>query len=346
MPEHVQTVYGSNILESELAPLQPYVLVTMEMPWQICQTRFDAIPPAHIAMVNSLDVDKLDAVYERLPDNVNIVGLGGGTALDSAKYFAYRRQCRPLLIPSITSTNSPFTDFISIRKNGGSFGFKVDGYPKKIVVDYDLIRLANPRYNRAGYGDLLYIQTTLNDWRIVGADSTELPVEPAIENRLMSIMDSTFANAAEIGAGTDQGIRLLMEHTQESSGLYIDYPQYPISAGSEHLFAWNLELVSGKELIHGEIVSLGVVISSFLQRKYVEDSRYRELRTALDTARVIYHPDEIRVSWDEIERTLLTVEEYNRRVRKFHSVFGKTAWTPALFDELREYLVRRNQDFA
>jgi glycerol dehydrogenase-like iron-containing ADH family enzyme len=341
MPEHVQTVYGSNILESELAPLQPYVLVTMEMPWQVCKQRFSSIPPVHMAWVDSLDVDKLDAVYEGLPDHVNIVGLGGGTALDSAKYFAYRRQRQPLLIPSITSTNSPFTDFISIRKNGGSFGFKVDGYPKKIVVDYDLIRQANSRYNRAGYGDLLYIQTTLNDWWIAGADNAESPVDPAIESRLMSIMDSTFANAAEIGAGTDHGIRLLMEHTQESSGLYIDYPQYPISAGSEHLFAWNLELVTGKELIHGEMVSLGVVISSFLQRKYVTDSRYRELRQALDTAGVLYHPDEIGVSWDEIQRTLLTVEEYNQRVRKFHSVFGKTAWTPALFDELREYVFQR-----
>lgn len=310
------------------------------------QTRFDSVPPAHIAMVNSLDVEKLDAVYESLPDNVNIVGLGGGTALDSAKYFAYRRQRRPLLIPSITSSNGPFTDFISIRKNGGSFGFKVDGYPKKIVVDYDLIRLANPRYNRAGYGDLLYIQTTLNDWRIAGADSTEQPVDPSVEQRLISIMDSAFANAEEIGKGTDHGIRLLMEHTQDSSGLYIDYPHYPISAGSEHLFAWNLELVTGKELIHGEMVSLGVVISSFLQRKYVKDSRYRELRQALETAHVLYHPDEIGVSWDEIQRTLLTVEQYNQRVRKFHSVFGKTAWTPALFDELRDYVGLRSPDFA
>ncbi|WP_222429977.1 iron-containing alcohol dehydrogenase [Paenibacillus cremeus] len=317
--------------------LGKYVLVTMDAPWQLYEPLL-RIKPEAVLMVESLNKESLDKMVGNVPRDCAIVGLGGGTALDAAKYFAYSADQVPLLVPSITSSNAPFTDFISIRKNGTSFGFKVDGYPKKILIDYELIQMADPRLNRAGYGDLLYMQTTWNDWKIAQEKGIGPALDPEVEREIDRIVVSSLENAPEIGSLTQDGIRLLMENTQSSSELYMLNPTLPISAGSDHLFAWNLELTTGKPLIHGEIVSLGIVMSSFLQKSYLPESRYRELRKAMDEACVIYHPDQIGVTWDEIVRTLQSVESYNKEVRGFHTVFEWVDWTPSLWKRLKDYL--------
>ncbi len=110
-------------------------------------------------------------------------------------------------------------------------------------------------------------------------------------------------------------------------------PSMPISAGSEHLFTWNLEGVTGKHVIHGEAVALGILICSHLQKR-----DHRELREAIETACIIYHPEEMGIEWHEVEETLLSVNDYNWRVRKFNTVFDEVMWTPHLFEELRELI--------
>jgi len=337
----MNTVYGAAILNKELERLGKFAVVTMEAPWKLYEPLF-RVKPHKVLMVESLNKESLDLMVGDVPNDCEIVGLGGGTALDAAKYFACTEGKVPLLVPSITSSNAPFTDFISIRKNGSSYGFKVDGYPKKIAVDYQLIQMADPRLNRAGFGDLLYMQTTWNDWRIAHGKRIGPAIDGAVEQQINRMMVSSLEHAREIGDLTEEGIHLLMEYTRCSSELYMMNPTLPISAGSDHLFAWNLELTTGKSLIHGEIVSLGIIISSFLQKSALPDSRYLELRKAMDEARVVYHPDQIGVSWDEIMQALLSVESYNKEVRGFHTIFEWVEWTPSLLNRLREYVYDRS----
>jgi glycerol-1-phosphate dehydrogenase [NAD(P)+] len=339
--KHVDTVYGKSILKNELQLLDKYVVITMEEPWEIYAPFFQYHPPQKVIMVNTLDKDSLDSIYQTSLDiDDSIVGLGGGTALDAAKYFAHLNNKHPLLVPSITSTNAPFSDFISIRKNGSSYGFKIDGYPKKVLIDYELIQLAAPRLNRAGYGDLLYMQTALNDWLIMHAKAIGPPVDRNIKETIYRMIGQSIENAAEIGSMTEEGIRMLMEYTEHSYEIYMQNSTLPISAGSEHLFAWNLELITQKQLIHGEIVSLGIVISSYLQSNYMMNSRYIELRDALNKAQVIYHPDQIGITWDEIVESLKSVEVYNLRFRHFHTIFELMEWTPKLLNRLKEYIYK------
>ncbi|WP_099157009.1 iron-containing alcohol dehydrogenase [Virgibacillus ndiopensis] len=336
--QHIHTKYGKLLITKETINLQRYIIITMEIPWNLGKQFFEDNPPEQVILVDTLDKEKLDEISKTLIDNVEIVGLGGGTAIDAAKYFAYQHGKIPLLVPSITSTNAPFSDFISIKRNGSAFGFKVDGYPKRILVDYELIRLSEPRYNRAGYGDFLYLQTTLNDWMIASQKGLTKDVDQEIKEQIVQLVDSMTKRADEIGEMTEQGVHLLMENIKNSAELYILHPDKPISAGSEHLFAWNLELVTGKTYVHGEIVALGIVIASFLQQFYMKDSRYHMLLKAFDDASVLYRPDILGISWEEIEETLLTVETYNRKVRNFHTVFEFIDWTPELLDQLKRYL--------
>jgi glycerol dehydrogenase-like iron-containing ADH family enzyme len=342
MAKHIDVVYGSSIIEGHLSQLGPYIVVTIEPAWAIGAPYFHAFPPKDVIHVDTLDEDKLNIIYERLSRNgmlvgVRIVGLGGGTVLDAAKYFAYLQQTVPLLIPSITSSNAPFSDFISIRRNGGPYGFKVDGYPKKVIVDTRLLQRADPRFNRAGYGDLLYLQTTLTDWRLMDERGIGTAMDPSVAASIVELMDTTIHHAAEIGSMSEPGIQSLMELTFRSAAFYIDHLTLPIGAGSEHLFAWNMDLLTEKPLIHGEIVSLGIVIASFLQAVYLP-SRHLELRQALDDAYVRYRPDDLGITWSDIESGLKSVQDYNQRVRRFHTVFELINWSPSLLKRVKDYI--------
>jgi glycerol-1-phosphate dehydrogenase [NAD(P)+] len=331
MPRN-ETVYGESVLAGELGRLGSYLLVTDEAPYGLCRDRLGA-EPERILMPGTLEKSALDEMARDLPEEAEVVGLGGGSVMDAAKYFAFLLDRKPLLVPTITSSNAQFSDFISVRREGRPFGFKQDGWPRRIVVDYDLIGLAEPRLNRAGFGDLLFLQTALEDWRISNRAGRGEPVDPEVERAVEGLVDETILIAGEVGAVSRRGIEALMRLFEQSTELTASNPSAPIGAGSEHLFAWNLEGVTGRHFIHGEVVALGTVICSYLQR-----SAHAELVGALREARVVFEPSRTGVSWEEIEETLLTVQEYNRQVRHFHTVFDEVDWTEALLREVREML--------
>lgn len=330
---HLETIYGNGILTDELTRIAKYVVVTDQVPWELCQ-RYFAEEPIQLIMPDTLKKSVLDRMIATIPEGVEFVGLGGGAVLDAAKYFACLRARTPILVPTIISTDAPFSDFISVTNDQGTrYGFKKVGWPKRVIIDYGVMLKADPRYNRAGYGDLICMLPTLNDWRMASKAGRERPVDADIEERVMHLMDRAIASASEIGRMSSQGIQLLVQCMENSTELIMAHLDTPISAGSEHLFAWNLEITTGRHFIHGEIVALGVVISSWLQGK-----QYKALKQALDEAQVVYQPEQLGITWEEIKHTLLTVEAYNREVRQFHTIFEAIEWTPKKLNEIRDLI--------
>lgn len=330
---NIETIYGDTILSSELNDVDKYIVITDKVPWRLCQDYFSS-EPVDVIMLNTLDKATLDKLISMIPEEVEFVGLGGGTVLDAAKYFAYLRGKTPILVPTIISTNAPFSDFMSIT-NGKGFrtGFKKKGWPKRVIVDYKLIGQAEPRFNRAGYGDLLFMQTTLNDWKLASATGKDVSFDPDIEKIMNDMIEESIESASVIGEMGPEGIERLTKLIEDSTTLMMKNLSIPINAGSEHLFAWNLEVTTGKHFIHGEIVALGILISSYLHRKH-----YNTLKTALDEAKVIYDPEQLGISWDEIKQTLLTIQQYNREVRQFHTIFDEIEWTPKKLNEIRDLI--------
>ena len=85
------TVYGRNLLaEVPNFAHSPTLIVTMQDLWP----KFSSSLPNDqtIYFVRSMDAKTLDEDLQQLPPFSSVVGLGGGQALDTAKYFSWRRQ--------------------------------------------------------------------------------------------------------------------------------------------------------------------------------------------------------------------------------------------------------------
>jgi glycerol-1-phosphate dehydrogenase [NAD(P)+] len=327
---NIDVFYGEDIVNSHLGQIGDFVVITDSVPWRLYSGDL-SVKPIDVIMPNTLEKLELDRIVSTIPSNVEIVGLGGGAVIDAAKYLAYLRNSTPMLIPTITSSNAHFSDFISIRRKGTAFGFKKMGWPKTIIVDYTLIAQANPRWNRAGYGDLLFLQTALNDWRIASHSGMAPPIEPVLEQKLEVMIKDAVELAERIWEGSKEGLDGLMRLSERVNSFIMDNISFPLSAGSEHLFAWNFEQVTGRHLIHGEMVALGIIIASYLQ-----DGNHHELRAALDRARVVYHPKQLEISWNEIKQTLLTIQEYNKKFRHFYTIFNQVQWTPVNLHDIKQ----------
>jgi glycerol dehydrogenase-like iron-containing ADH family enzyme len=127
--------------------------------------------PRSLARAESLDARALDALLnarEAFDGVARIIGLGGDTAIDTAKYLAWRTGLPLILVPSALTVDAPFTDSAAVRRDG-RIHYTGSVAPEAVIVDAALIRTAPAHLNRGGVGDILSIHTALYDWRLAHA---------------------------------------------------------------------------------------------------------------------------------------------------------------------------------
>jgi glycerol dehydrogenase-like iron-containing ADH family enzyme len=92
-----------------------------------------------------------------------------------------------------------------------------------------------------------------------------------------------------------------------------------------------LEQVAGRSFIHGEIVTLGAVLMSYLQGRRTE----RPIRIA-QLAGVRWRPGELGISGEELAATLRRLPSFVREASLPYSVINETSFDDVLIRELEE----------
>lgn len=91
----------------------PVLVLTMEIPWKLFQEDHHW-NPEHVHFIEDMDLDTVEAL-DQLPPCDTVVGLGGGSCCDSAKYLAWKRGCKMVLVPTIVSVDAPLTNTVAVR---------------------------------------------------------------------------------------------------------------------------------------------------------------------------------------------------------------------------------------
>jgi glycerol-1-phosphate dehydrogenase [NAD(P)+] len=276
-----------------------YTVCVNDPPWSSLAALVPA--PARVVPAGDMDLGHLDRVAGVADDGEVVVGLGGGTALDTAKHLAWRTG-RPLVqIPGITSVDAAFTDAIGVRVDG-HVRYIGTVVPERVVLDLDLVRAAPPRLNRAGIGDVLSCHTGLRDWRLAADAGVGAPWDERLAALGAMLLDELGDHIDEIAATTPTGIRFLADAYRRIGAACAFAGHSRFEEGSEHFLAYALEHHLRRTFVHGEVIAFGVLVMAAVQGNSPE--RAVEI---VERSGVRAHPADLgidRTSFDEVTATL------------------------------------------
>ncbi len=218
-----------------------------------------------------------EAAFERLRQQCEGMGdivyaVGGGAAVDAAKYVAKALDLPLICVPTALSVDAFFTPSSGVRREG-CVRYLETIPPEIVLLDLDLIASAPQRVRAAGIIDVLSIATGCFDWQLseqLGKNPSHERYDPGVANVAKSILGIALDCAEAAGRGDRDGLRSLVNALAMEVQLCNLIGHSRPEEGSEHHFAYCAEMITGSatwrgELIpppytHGELVGPGIIL--------------------------------------------------------------------------------------
>ncbi|MGH7897784.1 MAG: iron-containing alcohol dehydrogenase family protein, partial [Candidatus Binatia bacterium] len=203
------------------------------------------------------------AARERAADL--LVGVGGGTPLDVAKYAAAGERLAFLSIPTSPSNDGIASPIAVIRDDSPeSLPARM---PIGVIADLDVLRQAPADCIRAGVGDLLSNLSAVADWELACLRGRDRMDDFA---RLLALTGAEAMLRYADGDGpvdpSSPELLATLINGLVLSGIAMEIAgsSRPAS-GAEHLFSHALDRVAARPAMHGTQVGIGTLIMSVLR---------------------------------------------------------------------------------
>jgi glycerol-1-phosphate dehydrogenase [NAD(P)+] len=203
-----------------------------------------------------------------------VVGIGGGTTVDTAKYAANRWGLPMISVATSLANDGIASPVASLINDGikGSYGVHI---PFGVIVDLDFVDAGSDRANRGGVGDVISNISALADWEL----AREVRGEP---------VDGLAASLARMGAEAvltmpgdmhDDAFVTVLAEALISSGLAMAVcgSSRPASGGCHEIMHAIDTLFPGTGS-HGELAGLGALFCTFLRG---DERRFAQMSACL-----------------------------------------------------------------
>jgi glycerol dehydrogenase-like iron-containing ADH family enzyme len=311
-PEDIRpfpTATGRNLLAEVpnfVAP--PWLVVTMADLWPALRQHLP--PDTPVYLVHSMDRAALEADLPLTAPYRSFVGLGGGQAIDAAKYFAWRHGARLHQFPTSLSVDAMYGQRAGVRENGlvRYVGWAV---PECVYIDHDIILAAPAHINRAGIGDVFCFFTGVWDWDYAhrqGRAEARWPWNDALAAHSLKLAEAALAGQDAIRDLTPAGIAHIVAAFQWGGTSYHGAGWCPRHIeGVEHFIFYALEARTGVKFLHGQAVCLGLIAGALMH-----DRRAEELRAAVANIGVDIRPESMGITWADVDATLRGLQGFVR----------------------------------
>jgi glycerol dehydrogenase-like iron-containing ADH family enzyme len=231
----------------------------------------------------------------------SVIGLGGGQAIDCAKYFAWRRGLKLHQFPTSLSVDAMYGHRSGIREDGlvKYVGWAI---PETVYFDHGILESAPKHINRAGIGDVLCFLTGVWDWDYankVGQCEPQWPWNQYLADHSLGLAEAVLKGKRDVRDLTPVGIELIIEGLKWGGASYHGAGWCP-----RHIE----EAGTGIKFLHGQAVCLGLIVGAMLHQR-----RATELREAVRFMGVDIDPGSMGVDWPVVDATLHELRSFVKR---------------------------------
>jgi glycerol-1-phosphate dehydrogenase [NAD(P)+] len=222
--------------------------------------RDHSITLALLHEVNEASLEEAVRLLGAVPSSCKaLIGVGGGKALDVAKYTASLAGLPYFAVPTSLSNDGFCSPQASLTLEGKRRSFST-GLPEAVVVDLVVCQRAPLTLWHSGVGDLCAKFTAISDWRLA-FHQRGVPV-----NDLAALMsDASVFQFMANSLPDEQGIRLLATALMLNGvAMEIAGSSRPAS-GSEHLISHALDMTGARQRLHGLQTGTAAYLVSRLQ---------------------------------------------------------------------------------
>jgi glycerol-1-phosphate dehydrogenase [NAD(P)+] len=209
--------------------------------------------------------DAATELFTRLPRKASaIIGVGGGKALDVAKYVSFLARLPCYATPTSLSNDGFCSPQSSLTIDGRRRSLAA-ALPHAVVLDLDVCKDAPRSLWLSGVGDLTSKLTAIFDWKLSFHRRGE-----AVNDFAALLSDATVYQFLAQPSFDLEGARLLGTALMLNGiAMEICGSSRPAS-GSEHLISHALDAISKRPRLHGLQVGVATYLVSRVQRNQTE----------------------------------------------------------------------------
>lgn len=279
------------------------------------------------------EIDRMRAIVQKEKLQV-VVGVGGGSAIDTAKATAFYEKVPVAIIPTVCATDAPCTGLSVIYKDDGTF----DSYlfyprnPEAVIVDSEILASAPTKFLVAGMGDAL--GTYFEARACLRTDS------PSLENggimlSSMALCELCYKTLLQYGYQAKlasernlvtPAMEAIIEATTYLSGVGADNGGLAVAHSVYNGFT---ALPECETAMHGPLVALGTIAQLL-----IENAPKEEIKEVMDFCFSVGLPVTLKeVGVTDIERVRIAAEKACAPGESIHNMAGDV--TPdQLYDAL------------
>lgn len=196
-----------------------------------------------------------------------VIAIGGGKAIDFAKYTAFLNHLPIVSVPTAISNDGFCSPLSSLQVYGKKKTLKAK-IPYGVIIDTNIIKNSPKKFIYSGIGDIISNVTAVRDWKIAAKmekkainDFAALIAMNGVEN---------FINYANKDINDLELIKII------SGALVLDGVAMEIcnssrpSSGSEHLISHAYDKLAEKPSLHGLQVGIATYCISYIQNNMHE----------------------------------------------------------------------------
>ena len=204
--------------------------------------------------------EQAQSIFVSLPGDVSaVIGVGGGKALDVAKYVAFLARLPNVAVPTSLSNDGFCSPGASLTVAGCRRSLPA-AIPFGVIIDTDICLAAPEQLWLSGVGDLAAKLTAVRDWKLAFHATGE-----PFNDFAALLSDATVFQFISRPVRDHEGVRLLGTSLMLNGiAMEVCSSSRPAS-GSEHLISHALDRISARPRLHGLQVGVATYIVSILQ---------------------------------------------------------------------------------